>query len=136
MLWNWLRPAILHCEGARWDARTFEGSYFERYKSALEAAAPALGVSARDQATSFGAFQILGENLRRHHGIVDFGGFLADRNRQESVARAEFYRMLKVLMTRRGAAWPAYLFSMWNAGINHNQAYHDKVRLFLEGKSR
>lgn len=130
-LWQWLRPAILHAEGARWDARTFEKGYYDRYLPALEAAARQLGVSARDQATSFGAFQILGENLRRHHGITDFSAYLASRERQEAVAEAEFMRQLRVLIKRRGLAWPQYLFSMWNAGINLNEAYANKVRRFL-----
>jgi hypothetical protein len=135
MIWRWLRPAILHVEGARWDSRTFERAYYERYRPQLEAAAPQLGVSAIDQATSFGAFQILGENLRRHHGVSDFNEYLASESRQEAVARAEFYRLLGVLIKRRGVAWPQYLFSCWNAGINLNQAYADKVRRYLEGKS-
>lgn len=134
MLWRWLAPAIAAVEGGRLNSETFEPGYYDKYKDALEKAAAGLGWPARQQATSYGIYQILGENLARHHGMKpeDLPRFLASEAWQNQVARKQFYLMLDNLIRRRGLAWPHYLYSMWNAGSNYNDRYSKAVRSHLK----
>jgi hypothetical protein len=134
MLWRWLKGAIAVCEGADLYAQTFEDAYYARYRDKLEQAAPSLGWSAREQATAYGRYQILGENLARHAKMKrgDLDRFLADARYQDAVGREFFYWLLGQLMKRRGVEWPRYLYSMWNAGVNFNAAYDEKMRRALQ----
>lgn len=133
MLFRWLEPAIRHCEGAKVTSRTFESAYFARNEAALRRAASELGMSPEDQATAFGTYQILGENLARYYGYRsgDVGLFLANQDLQYATARDFFYKQLSRLIKRRGAAWPHYLFSLWNGGVNFVEAYDAKMRRYL-----
>lgn len=125
MLFRWLEPAIRKVEGGEVDTETFESAYFEKYEATLRKAEGQLGMSAEKQATAFGVYQILGENLARYHGLRagDLPRFLSDYGFQYRVARKQFYLMLSQLVKRRGLAWPKYLFSMWNGGINYVDNY-------------
>ena len=136
MLWRWLSPAIAVVEGGKVDSRTFEEAYFNRYLAKLQKDAPRFGWTARDFATSFGIYQILGENLARYSAFkpADLEHFLADPDYQHQVAGEHFNRMLNTLIDRRGTSWPHYLFSMWNAGIDYNENYTRAIKRALERK--
>ncbi len=135
MLFRWLAPAIRIVEGAGIDAETFESGYFSKYETALRNAESSLGWSAEKQATAYGQYQILGENLARFHGlgVEHLDRFLSDPAMQYQVARKQFYIMLQKLILRRGLSWPAYLFSMWNAGVNYNDSYSKAIKRALKG---
>lgn len=135
MLFRWLSGPIARVEGADADSVTFEAAYYEKYKVALEEASGRLGWPAEKQATAFGKYQILGENLARYHGmsVADLDAFLMDENLQYKVARRQFYIMLRSLIARRGLAWPSYLFSMWNAGVRFNADYDRAIRRAMKG---
>ena len=138
MLFRWLAPAIREVEGGDVDSETFETAYFTKYESALRQAESVLGWPAEKQATAYGMYQILGENLARFHGfgVEHLDRFLTDPQLQHEIARRQFYIMVKTLVRRRGAAWAHYLFSMWNTGINFNRAYHDAISKALKGHRR
>lgn len=126
MLFEWLEPAIIAVEGAKLGAETFEARYYEKYKETIQRNAVELGWPYPEQlATAYGRYQILGENLARYHGLtpMDLDLFLKSADWQRQVAKAQFYRMLRTLIQRRGLSWPHYIYSMWNAGINYNSAY-------------
>jgi len=134
MLFKWLEKAILRVEGSEVDEETFESAYFSRYQEKIEENALELGWEPENLATAYGSFQILGENLARYHGLSQehLGRFLTDSKMQKEIARKQFYIMLKMLIKRRGLAWPHYLFSMWNAGINFNADYDAAIRRELK----
>jgi len=134
MIWKWMEPAIAHVEGGRVDTAVFELAYYTKYKTKLEQAAGSLGWPADKQATSFGIYQILGENLARYSNMTmqDLTAFLMDPTMQYRIAEQHFYRILNQVIERRGSSWPQYVFSCWNAGVNYNEAYSVKVRAFLK----
>jgi hypothetical protein len=136
MLWRWLEPAIRSVEGGNVDTETFEAAYFGKYETQLRAAESVLEWPAEKQATAYGIYQILGENLARHHGlgVEHLDRFLSDERMQYSIARAQFYKMVNTLIKRRGRAWANYLFSTWNGGINHVPDYDRAIRRALKGK--
>lgn len=117
-------------------AEKFEEAYYRKYWAVLEDFSRRSGWPGEKLATAYGAWQILGENLARYHGLryEDLEGFLTDLRKQRAVARAEFYRQLQLVISRRGLAWPVYLFSMWNAGINYNADYARAILSRLKGK--
>lgn len=135
MLFKMLEAAIRTVEGAELDSATPEPAYLAKYGEQLRRDAPRFGWTAETFATAYGVYQILGENLARHHGISqgDLGKFLTDPAMQYRVARKQFYLMLETLIQRRGAAWPGYLLSMWNAGINYNAAYTEAMVRAMKG---
>lgn len=134
MLFSWLRPAILAVEGGNTDTETFESAYFDKYEKQLEANAKELSWPAEDLATAFGRYQILGENLARlGMSHAQLATFLADDALQDRLARKLFYKMLGRLVERRGLSWPRYLFSMWNAGVNYNEEYAQRITNALRG---
>lgn len=136
MLFKMLERAILTIEGADTDTETPETAYLNKYRDTLEANAERLGWPAEMQATAYGAYQILGENLARNHKLTTehLPVFLDDPDLQREIARAQFYLMLKQLIRRRGLAWPLYFYSMWNSGINFNSAYDQRIRAELKRK--
>lgn len=139
MLFRWLSAAIRSVETGGLDdpigAERFEEAYYKRYSDVLNRDAPRLGWTAEKMATAYGAWQILGENLARFHGLglEHLDRFLSDERMQARIARAEFYRQLRRVIERRGPAWPRFLFSMWNAGINYNADYDRAIRSRLKG---
>ena len=132
MIFKWLEPAIIKCEGSSLDSKTFEQDYFNRYESELHRIAERVDWPATKLATAYGRYQILGENLAylgmKHTSLFVF---LADAQLQRKFARAQFYKMLFRLIKRRGMAWPKYLFSMWNGGIRFVPDYHNKMKHYL-----
>lgn len=132
MLFRFLENAIKNTEGADLDTQKFESAYYQRYENVLAAQERSLGWDARSQATAFGVYQILGENLARM-GLsrVDLPLYLTDPGLQRRYARVHFYKSLNDLIRRRGLSWPHYFWSMWNSGINYNQAYAQRIKAYL-----
>lgn len=133
MLFSYLAPAIITVEGAGINEETFESAYYQKYVDALESYGAQVGWPGEKLATSYGTFQILGENLSRFHGIKfeQVETFLADPKMQYEVARKQFWIMFQQLIKRRGIEWPKYIYSMWNAGINYNEAYTRAIKKAL-----